>query len=61
MLDWVKGTGLRPVLTALANDPEAREGFVTEYRAALRAAYPAGPDGTPFPFRRVFAVAWKRG
>ncbi|GAA2923996.1 MULTISPECIES: trans-aconitate 2-methyltransferase [Streptomyces] len=61
VLDWVKGTGLRPVLTALADDPEAREAFVTEYRAALRAAYPAGPDGTPFPFRRVFAVARKRG
>ncbi|MGA5896403.1 trans-aconitate 2-methyltransferase [Streptomyces venetus] len=61
VLDWVKGTGLRPVLTALADDPEAREDFVTEYRAALREAYPAGPHGTPFPFRRVFAVARKEG
>ncbi|GAA2310430.1 trans-aconitate 2-methyltransferase [Streptomyces hawaiiensis] len=59
VLDWVKGTGLRPVLTALADEPEAREAFVAEYRAALRAAYPAGPHGTPFPFRRVFAVARK--
>ncbi|MFD9979203.1 trans-aconitate 2-methyltransferase [Streptomyces massasporeus] len=59
VLDWVKGTGLRPVLTALADDPEAREAFVTEYRAALREVYPAGPHGTPFPFRRVFAVARK--
>ncbi|MFF9486843.1 trans-aconitate 2-methyltransferase [Streptomyces sp. NPDC014676] len=57
VLDWVKGTGLRPVLTALADDPEARDAFVTEYRTALRAAYPPGPHGTPFPFRRVFAVA----
>ncbi|MFI8093122.1 trans-aconitate 2-methyltransferase [Streptomyces sp. NPDC086080] len=57
VLDWVKGTALRPVLTALADDPEARDAFVTEYRAALRAAYPAGAHGTPFPFRRVFAVA----
>ncbi|BCL20999.1 trans-aconitate 2-methyltransferase [Streptomyces tuirus] len=61
VLDWVKGTGLRPVLTALADDPEAREAFVAEYRAALREAYPAGPHGTPFPFRRVFAVARKEG
>ncbi|MCK8434143.1 trans-aconitate 2-methyltransferase [Streptomyces sp. D2-8] len=61
VLDWVKGTGLRPVLTALAEEPEAREAFVAEYRAALREAYPAGPHGTPFPFRRVFAVARKRG
>ncbi|MDK1348692.1 trans-aconitate 2-methyltransferase [Streptomyces sp. 378] len=59
VLDWVKGTGLRPVLTALADDPEEREAFVAAYRAALRQAYPAGPHGTPFPFRRVFAVARK--
>ncbi|MEU6476030.1 trans-aconitate 2-methyltransferase [Streptomyces sp. NPDC047017] len=59
VLDWVKGTGLRPVLTALADDPQACEDFLAEYRAALRTAYPAGPHGTPFPFRRVFAVATK--
>ncbi|MET9681833.1 trans-aconitate 2-methyltransferase [Streptomyces coeruleorubidus] len=61
VLDWVKGTGLRPVLTALADDPEARDDFLAEYRSALREAYPTGPHGTPFPFRRVFAVARKRG
>ncbi|MBQ1089565.1 trans-aconitate 2-methyltransferase [Streptomyces sp. B93] len=57
VLDWVKGTGLRPVLTALADDPESREAFIADYRSALREAYPPGPHGTPFPFRRVFAVA----
>jgi trans-aconitate 2-methyltransferase len=59
VLDWVKGTGLRPVLTALADDPQAREEFLAAYRTALREAYPAGPHGTPFPFRRIFAVARK--
>jgi trans-aconitate 2-methyltransferase len=59
VLDWVKGTGLRPVLTALAADPETLQAFHAEYRAALRQAYPAGPHGTPFPFRRLFAVAVK--
>ncbi|WP_432135518.1 MULTISPECIES: trans-aconitate 2-methyltransferase [unclassified Streptomyces] len=59
VLDWVRGTGLRPVLAALADDPPARDAFLADYRAALRAAYPAGPNGTPFPFRRVFAVAHK--
>ncbi|GHB18499.1 trans-aconitate 2-methyltransferase [Streptomyces chryseus] len=59
VLDWVKGTALRPVLTALADDPQACEAFVGEYAEALRAAYPAGPYGTVFPFRRVFAVARK--
>ncbi|MEV6959267.1 trans-aconitate 2-methyltransferase [Streptomyces sp. NPDC051207] len=61
VLDWVMGTGLRPVLDALAAEPGAREEFLAEYGAALREAYPAGPYGTPFPFRRVFAVARKEG
>ncbi|MEV5312681.1 trans-aconitate 2-methyltransferase [Streptomyces sp. NPDC052610] len=60
VLDWVKGTALRPVLTALADDPRAREEFVRAYREALREAYPATGHGTPFPFRRVFAVAHKK-
>ncbi|MCQ4205188.1 trans-aconitate methyltransferase, partial [Streptomyces coelicoflavus] len=59
VLDWVKGTGLRPVLDALADEPDARDAFLDEYRAVLRAAYPAQAHGTPFPFRRVFAVAQK--
>ncbi|MFJ5709560.1 trans-aconitate 2-methyltransferase [Streptomyces sp. NPDC093105] len=61
VLDWVKGTALRPVLTTLADDPEATEAFLAQYRALLRDAYPQGPDGTVFPFRRVFAVARKPG
>ncbi|MEV0113149.1 trans-aconitate 2-methyltransferase [Streptomyces sp. NPDC050844] len=60
VLDWVKGTGLRPVLTALGDDTEAREAFLYEYAELLRKAYPAGAGGTVFPFRRVFAVARKR-
>ncbi|MFG2120551.1 trans-aconitate 2-methyltransferase [Streptomyces sp. NPDC048710] len=59
VLDWVKGTGLRPALTALADDPEARDAFVTEYRDLLREAYPSAPYGTVLPFRRLFAVAVK--
>jgi trans-aconitate 2-methyltransferase len=54
VLDWVKGTGLRPVLTELGADSEA---FVADYRTALREAYPATGHGTVFPFRRIFAVA----
>ncbi|MGW1544956.1 trans-aconitate 2-methyltransferase [Streptomyces sp. NPDC002309] len=59
VLDWVKGTGLRPVLTALADDPQAARAFEDEYRAALREAYPSTGHGTAFLFRRVFAVAHK--
>ncbi|WP_406837614.1 trans-aconitate 2-methyltransferase [Streptomyces sp. AHU1] len=59
VLDWTKGTALRPVLTALADDPEAQDAFVAAYRDLLREAYPAEPYGTVLPFRRLFAVACK--
>ncbi|MEV0184479.1 trans-aconitate 2-methyltransferase [Streptomyces sp. NPDC050625] len=61
VLDWVKGTGLRPALTVLADDPEARDAFVAEYRDLLRQAYPSQEYGTVLPFRRLFAVARKEG
>jgi trans-aconitate 2-methyltransferase len=57
VLDWVRGTGLRPVLAAL--DEAAAAAFTTEYAAALRAAYPQRPYGTVFGFTRIFAVATK--
>ena len=56
VLDWVKGTALRPVLDALG-EGEDQVAFVAEYAAALRAAYPRDPYGTVFPFRRIFVVA----
>ncbi|MFD8082214.1 methyltransferase domain-containing protein [Kitasatospora sp. NPDC059722] len=59
VLEWTKGTALRPVLARLA-DPEQRAAFLAEYGALLREAYPAGPHGTVFPFRRIFAVATRR-
>ena len=37
---WISGTGARPVLQALPED--LRPGFVEEYKALLRAAYPRG-------------------
>ncbi|MGW4033348.1 trans-aconitate 2-methyltransferase [Streptomyces sp. NPDC004838] len=59
VLDWIKGTTLRPILTELADDERAREEFLREYSDLLREAYPPGPHGTVFPFRRLFAVARK--
>ncbi|MEV6212587.1 methyltransferase domain-containing protein [Kitasatospora sp. NPDC051914] len=59
VLEWVKGTALRPVLARLA-DPADRAEFLAEYGALLREAYPAGEQGTVFPFRRIFAVARRR-
>jgi trans-aconitate 2-methyltransferase len=55
VLEWYKGTGLRPVLAALPPDEAAA--FLDEYRALMREAYPAGRHGTVLPFRRVFTVA----
>jgi trans-aconitate 2-methyltransferase len=55
VLDWVRGTGLRPVLAALS-DPDAAE-FAAEYGARLRDAYPRRSYGTAFPFTRTFVVA----
>ncbi|WP_037612742.1 trans-aconitate 2-methyltransferase [Streptomyces albus] len=61
VLDWTKGSTLRPVLARLKDDPAARDAFLAEYAAALRDAYPPGPDGvTAFPFRRVFVIAVRR-
>lgn len=57
VLEWVRGTALRPVMAALGAD-DAKQ-FETEYAAALREAYPPGPHGTVFPFRRIFAVGRK--
>lgn len=55
VFDWIAGTGARPALQALTGQP--RERFVARYRAALREAYPPGPQGTWLPFPRTFVVA----
>jgi trans-aconitate 2-methyltransferase len=61
VLQWVKGTALRPVLTALDGDDEATTDFLAECADGLRSAYPPGADGTTvFPFRRTFAVGTAR-
>jgi trans-aconitate 2-methyltransferase len=55
VLEWVKGTALRPVLSALSADDAAE--FLGELGPLLRAAYPRTAYGTVLPFRRIFAVA----
>jgi trans-aconitate 2-methyltransferase len=54
VLEWTKGTTLRPVLGAL--DAEQAAAFVREYAERLTGAYHPHPFGTVFPFRRVFTV-----
>jgi len=55
VLEWTRGTALRPVLSALAEDEQAE--FLDAYGALLREAYPERAHGTVLPFRRIFAVA----
>jgi trans-aconitate 2-methyltransferase len=57
VLEWVKGTALRPVISTL--DAEEQAEFTAEYAARLNAAYPPQAYGTLFPFRRIFVVASK--
>ncbi len=58
VLEWLRGTGLRPVLAAL--DDADGGAFSAEYAARLRDAYPQRPYGTPFGFARTFVVAHRR-
>ncbi|WP_245651544.1 trans-aconitate 2-methyltransferase [Streptosporangium amethystogenes] len=55
VLSWITGTALRPMLDRL--DPAEATGFLADCAALLREAYPRGPHGTVFPFRRIFVVA----
>lgn len=55
VLEWMKGTALRPVLSRLPG--QQHDAFLAAYGGALAAVYPPSPHGTPFPFRRLFFVA----
>lgn len=58
VLEWVKGTGARPVLQSLPDD--LRQRFEEEYGARLAEVYEQKDYGTLLPFRRIFAVAQKK-
>jgi trans-aconitate 2-methyltransferase len=58
VLEWTKGTTLRPVLALL--DEERAADFTAEYAERLKDVYPRGSFGVIFPFRRVFVVVRKR-
>lgn len=59
ILEWFRGTGLRPYLEALPDDRE-RARFETELLERYTAAYPLQANGKVlFPFRRLFIVAYQ--
>ena len=56
IVEWVKGTGLRPYLDDLTE--RERGAFLAEYEAAIDLAYPPQIDGRRlFSFPRLFIVA----
>lgn len=56
VVEWTKGSALRPLLDAL--DEKKRAIYHAEYSRLIAAAYPQRRDGrTLLPFRRLFIVA----
>jgi len=55
VLEWFKGTALRPLLNRLG--PETKDEFLHDLGNRLRAEYPARGGATLLPFPRVFFVA----
>jgi trans-aconitate 2-methyltransferase len=60
ILDWMRGTGLRPFLSALPSDTE-RKLFEGEFLTRVTASYPRQTDDNViFPFRRLFFIAYRQ-
>lgn len=58
ILNWMRGTGLRPFLAALPIEEHAA--FEADLLARLEQSYPRRRDGRVlFPFRRLFAIAYR--
>jgi trans-aconitate 2-methyltransferase len=58
VVEWVKGTGLRPYLDLL--EPSEVKQFLKEYTSRVAATYPPQSDGRViFRFPRIFIVAVK--
>ncbi len=59
IVDWFRGTGLRPFLEALENEAQ-KQRFQKMLLDGYTQAYPRQKDGRVlFPFRRLFVVAYR--
>jgi trans-aconitate 2-methyltransferase len=58
IFDWVKGTGLRPVLSAMNTDNQTQ--FANTYVSAIAKEYPLQSNNKILlPFRRIFMIGSK--
>jgi len=59
IVEWVRGSGLKPFVDRLA--PELQASYLAEYERRVDAAYPARTDGKRLlAFPRLFIVAQKK-
>ncbi len=59
IVEWYRGTGLRPWLDALP-DEATRHRFLANYKELLAPHFPIRADGRIlFPFRRLFVIAYR--
>jgi trans-aconitate 2-methyltransferase len=59
IIEWMRGTGLRPYLAALNSEEEGKR-FEAEVLARVKKSYPPQADGRVlFPFRRLFFIAYR--
>jgi trans-aconitate 2-methyltransferase len=59
IVEWFKGTTLRPVLSTLSG-ADAGE-LLSALTSRIEEAYPSDPRGVIFPFRRLFFIARRPG
>lgn len=59
IVEWYKGSGMRPFLEALQTDSDRQE-FTAEYLHRLEPHYKPQKNGRVlFPFRRIFVIAYR--
>jgi trans-aconitate 2-methyltransferase len=60
LVEWYKGTGMRPCLERLPDEP-SRRAFEDAVLEGCRTDYPVQPNGRViYPFRRLFFIAYAR-